>query len=205
MMARRWLRTLGLAAALLALPTAGAQALTLNIVGGGQEAGNLNYGCPTASGTCGEAARDYSLTAPAAATGSISINDDGTILSIEILSAGSIFDTTPAGSPVSFANVVYEASLTTFGTSPGSIDFGFGTGSVSGTVNGNPFSVSPSVSITCLYPGQCGITFGEGGFTNVLGHDWMHTFNVTVVVPEPAHALLVALGLAGLALRARGR
>ena len=47
MMARRWLRTLGLAAALLALPTAGAQALTLNIVGGGQEAGNLNYGCPT--------------------------------------------------------------------------------------------------------------------------------------------------------------
>jgi hypothetical protein len=83
---------------------------------------------------------------------------------------------------------------------------------VTGDVNGSPFAIAAaSVSISCDYPGgtgQCGISFGESGFSNVLGNDWRHMFNVTVQavpVPEPTTGLLIGLGLAGLALRARSR
>jgi hypothetical protein len=80
---------------------------------------------------------------------------------------------------------------------------GPGAGSVSGTVEGNPFAVLPQISILNCGGGVCGITFGKTGFTNVEGHDWVHTFNVNVVVPEPMSAVLVALGVAGMLLRSR--
>lgn len=213
MVATKWLRRAVLVAGVLAITTTGAQALTLNVTGGGLEADNANYGCPTGAGNCLLAARDYSLVSDAAATGFVSINGAGTILSIELHVAGATFDTTPAGAPVTFGPATYLATITTFSATPpgpevGGVDYGFGTGSVSGTVNGNPFSESPAVSISCVYPGgtgQCGITFGESGFSDVLGRDWLHTFNVTVALPEPTTTLLIALGLAGIALRTRSR
>jgi hypothetical protein len=98
-------------------------------------------------------------------------------------------------------------TTTPVGPGAGAIATISGFGTVSGDINGSPFAVSPFVAINCLYPGgagQCFVTFGEGSFSNLLGHDWKHTFNLTVVaLPEPATALLVAFGLAGLLLRAR--
>jgi hypothetical protein len=91
------------------------------------------------------------------------------------------------------------------------------TAAVSGTLveNGGvvgPFS-SPSVRVT----GQCdvgatalcGLTFGTSGFQQGIGnpdesHFFQHTMNVTGV-PEPGSALLLGLGVAGLAFARRGR
>lgn len=215
MVASKWLGRAAIVAGLLALSTASSQALTLDVTGGGLEADNANYGCPTAPGTCSVAARDYLLTSDALATGTIDINVAGDIIDIELHVASAVF--TGSGGPIAFGPITYLATLsgasvstTPIGPGTGGIDSGFGTGSVSGDVNGSPFAVAAaSVSISCDYPGgtgQCGISFGESGFTNVEGRDWRHTFNVTVqALPEPTAGLLVALGLAGLALRARRR
>ena len=207
-MVAHWLKRAAVAA-LLVLPAAGAQALTLNVVGGGIEGGTASYGCPTATGTCSIAERDYALVSGGAATGTVSINPAGTLLSIELVVGAALFDDANVLTPSSsFSSVTYSATLTSFGYAGDEISFGLGTGSVSGFVNGNPLLVSPSVSISCNFPGgtgQCGIAFGEPGFTNVDGRDWRHTFDVTVALPEPASAWLVALGLAGLALRVRAR
>ncbi|MEX2208881.1 MAG: hypothetical protein WEF50_21910 [Myxococcota bacterium] len=213
MVATKWLGRAAIVAGLLAFSTPGAQALTLNVIGGGLEADNANYGCPTAPGTCSVAARDYLLTSDALATGTININAAGDIIDIELHVAGATF--TGTGGPITFGPVTYLATLsgpsvstTPVGPGTGGIDSGFGTGSVSGDVNGSPFAVvAAAVSITCEYPGgtgQCGISFGESGFTNVEGRDWRHTFNVSVqALPEPTAGLLVVLGLTALALRLR--
>jgi hypothetical protein len=209
MVATNWLKRVVVVAGLLAISTTGARALTLNVTGGGLEAGNQNYGCPTAPGTCSLAAQDYTLTGPAIAVGTITINPAGTEIDIALSVASANF--TGSGAPISFGPVTYLAHLSGASviTGPGSIDSGFGTGTVSGSVNADPFSVAAAnVSISCDFPGgtgQCGVSFGESGFTNVLGNDWRHTFNVTVALPEPSTALLALFGLAGLALRARAR
>jgi hypothetical protein len=208
MVATQWLGRAAIIAGLLAFSATAAQALTLNVTSGGLEAGNANYGCPTGAGTCTLAQRNYSLTSDFPAVGTININDAGTILTINLAIGGATFDTSPAGSPISFAAGGYQATLTNFSANPTAILFGFGTGSAYGTANGNAFAVSPSVSISCSFPGgvgQCGVSFGESGFTNVEGHDWLHTFNLTVELPEPTTGLLIGLGLVGLALRARSR
>jgi hypothetical protein len=212
MVATKWLARAVIVVGLMTLTTAPAQALTLNIVAGGLEADNLNYGCPTAAGICVLAARNYGLAADVTATGSIEIDLTGTIVDIALYVSSATFNPTGPGSPITFGPATYLAHLTGVTTTPigpgaGGIAPKSGTGSVSGDINGSPFSVSPFVSINCQYPGgagQCGISFGEAGFTNLLGHDWKHTFNVTVVaLPEPATALLVTLGLAGFLLRTR--
>ena len=211
MVATNWLKRAAVVAGLLAISATGAQALTLNVTGGGLEAGNQNYGCPTAPGTCSLAAHEYTLTGPAIAVGTITINPAGTEIDIALSVASANFTSSGSGGPISFGPVNYLAHLTgaSVVTTPISIDSGFGTGSISGTVNGGALSVAAAnVSISCDFPGgtgQCGISFGEGGFTNVLGNDWRHTFNVSVALPEPSAALLALLGLAGFALRARAR
>ena len=65
MVATKWLARAAMAAGLFALMTTGAGAVTLNVVSGGLEAANANYGCPTAPGNCVLAARDYALASPA--------------------------------------------------------------------------------------------------------------------------------------------
>ena len=212
-MATKWLHRVVTIAGLWALSTTGASALTLQIISGGLSATNLNYACPTGSANC-SVSRDFELSALAPASGSIVIDNTGTVATISLSIAGATFDPIGAGSPIVFGATSYSATIsgaslstTPVGPGTGGIDYGFGTGSVSGTANLSAFGVTPSVNITCSYPsgiGTCGITFGRTGFTGVEGHDWVHTFNVSVVaLPEPATALLVVFAAAGLLLRSR--
>jgi hypothetical protein len=190
-------------AGLWALSTTGAWALTLVITSGGLTATNANYGCPTGSSLC-QSSADFALSAPASASGSIGVNAAGTIATINLFVSSVVFSPTGAGSPIAFTNATYAGTVNVFSGAGGSItSLGPGSGSVSGTVNGNPFSVSPQISILNCAGGLCGITFGKPGFTNVATHDWVHTFNVGVGVPEPMSAALLALGVAGLLLRTR--
>lgn len=193
-----------LAACLWALSTTGAWALTLNITSGGLTATNANYGCPTGASLC-QTNADFALSAPASASGYIDINAAGTIATINLFVSSVSFENPalPPGSPITFTNVTYTGTINVFSVGDVISSLGPGTGSVSGTVNGNPFSVSPQISILNCAGGLCGITFGKPGFTNVEAHDWVHTFNVGVAVPEPIAAALVALGVAGLLLRTR--
>ena len=212
-MATKWLHRVVTIAGLWALSTTGASALTLQIISGGLSATNLNYACPTGSANC-SVSRDFELSALAPASGSIVIDNTGTIATISLSIAGATFDPIGAGSPIVFGATSYSATIsgaslstTPVGPGTGGIDYGFGTGSVSGTANLSAFGVTPSVNITCRYPsgiGTCRLTFGRTGFTGVEGHDWVHTFNVSVVaLPEPATALLVALAAGLLLLRSR--
>jgi len=209
-MATKWLNRALLGAGLLALSTTGAWALpvTLTVVGQGIVATNLTYGCPTGSVNC-LASADFSLAAPAAATGTIGINAAGTIASIDLHVASATFDDPVALVSVTFAGVDYtgDVAIQTFG--PGLYFQNvavLSSGTVDGTANTIAFTRSPGISnLNCAVvggAGQCGFTFGSSGFTNVSGQDWAHTFNVTVI-PEPASALLVALGMLGSLLRAR--
>ncbi len=214
-MATKWLHRAVAIAGLWALTTTGASALTLQITSGGLSASNLNYGCPTGSSNC-SLSRDYQLSGLAPATGTIVINDPGTIATISLSIAGATFDPLGIGSPIVFGPTTYSATLsggslstTPIGPGTGGIDYGFGTGSVTGSADAVGFAVSPSVNITCAYPGgtgTCGITFSGAAFSGIAGHQWSHTFNVSVAavpLPEPATALLIALAAAGLLIRSR--
>jgi hypothetical protein len=208
-MLRRWLSKSFMAAGLWALSTTGAWALSLTITSGGLTAANANYGCPTGSALC-QTNADFALSAPASATGTIDINAAGTIATINLYVSNAVFAPTGAGSPITFAAATYSGTVNVLSGAGFVSSVGPGAGSLSGTVDGSPFSVSPSISIlNCTLSGGtalCGIAFGKAGFTNVAAHDWVHTFNVTASttpVPEPASALLVLFGVAGMLVRTR--
>lgn len=197
-MVSKMLNKVVMAASLWALSTTGAWALS--ITSGGLTATNANYGCPTGSPLC-QSNADYTLSAPANATGSIELNLAGTIATVNMFVSSVTFAPTGAGSPITFTGVTYTGTVNVFSVGDVISSLGPGTSTVSGTVNGNPFSVSPQLAILNCAGGLCGVTFGKTGFTNVESHDWVHTFNVGV--PEPASALLVLLGVAGLVVRMR--
>jgi hypothetical protein len=198
-MVSRLLNNTLMAASLWALSTTGAWALSLTITSGGLTATNANYGCPAGSALC-QTNADYTLSAPATATGSIDVA--GSIATISLSLPNAVFAPTGGGSPIVFTAATYTGTINVLSAGGAISSLGPGTGSVIGTVDGNPLSVSPQVSILNCAGGQCGITFGKTGFT-AEGHDWVHTFNVGYVVPEPMSAALVALGIAGLLLRMR--
>jgi len=205
-MAARWFHRSLTAAGLWALSTTGAWALTLQIVGGGLTAENLNYGCPAGSAPC-SSFKDFTLTTGGAtATGTIDISV-GNVATISLFVNSVSFTPTVPGSPFTFTSTTYTATIGVSTTATPAA-FGSGVGYVTGFANGTPFAAAPNMSLNCSYPGgvgQCGLSVGTVGFTSIEGHDWRQQFNVTVqAIPEPGLTLLAALGIAGLVLRARG-
>ena len=206
-MTTQWINRALAVAGLWALSTTGAWALTLQIVGGGLTATNLNYGCPAGSANC-QVSQDFTLTSAASASGTIDINAAGTLATISLYVPSVSFTPTGGGAPIVFSAATYAGTASVLSTASSITGLGPGAGSVSGNANASPFAVYPSIfNLNCAIPGgtgQCGLTFGRTGFTGVAGQDWVHTFNVTVTtVPEPATALLAVLGVAGLLLRTR--
>jgi hypothetical protein len=196
-----------LAVTLLASPAARA-ATVLVVTSLGLTAPNANYGCPSASADC-FTSLDFQLAGPANATGAITLNDAGTIAQISMDVASVTFATVPGGGPSAvFTNVHYQGAVTVF-SSPGVISQlpAPGPGSVTGLLNGTPFTSSAEISnlvcTTSAGTGQCGVAFGPQSFA-VNGQRWLNTFDVFVRVPEASALLLAALGaLGGLALRRR--
>lgn len=221
----RRLGRVAIVAGVLAFSTTNASALTLAITGGGLDA-TESFGCPESVPACSLTASDYSLESSSGVFGQIIVDETGPAAEVRVslFLADATFD--GPGGPIHFESVSYSATMsgfyasTTFvGPGTGSIDRGFGPSRVFGRANDIPFDLgdAPWINIVCSYPGgttgQCGISFGADlfgavGFMNLLGQDWVHTFDLDVQglpppVTEPVTALLLALGFAGLALRAR--
>ena len=196
-------------AGLWLVATTGAGAVTLSVFSGGLSAPNLNYGCPAGAANC-SISKDYQLVGLAVATGTVVINPAGTVATISLSIAGATFNPIGPGLPITFGPTTYTGTVSGLISTPSSAFGGGGAGAVAGTVNALAFSETPTVSINCSYPGgtgTCGIGFGRTGFTDDAGHDWVHTFDLTVIslVPEPTVALLVAFGVAGLVVIGRRR
>lgn len=187
----------------LGLLAGSASATTYVVSGNGLIAPNQNYGCPAGSANC-LTSKDYDLVGTALATGTIIVDPSVATLSLDVASVQ--FAPTGGGANAAFTNVHYSGTVNVF-TAPGIVSqTGFATGSVSGLLDGTPFTAPAIVTnLTCTTTGStgnCSVMFGPSGFS-AGGQDWLHTFGVLVSVPEPSLALLALLGAAGLALRAR--
>jgi hypothetical protein len=202
----RLVRSLAVAG-ILWLTATTASAVTLTVIDGGLTNPDQNYACLAGAALC-QFPPALFLDAPAAATGSITLN-------AALTSASEVLDIdfvrfnldNPTPNDTDFTDLAYTATIPIAVYGGTVFQAGIASGSISGFANGTPFVVTPQITnFTCgsvTSPTQCGIQFGENGFT-VLGLDFAHTFNVLVTpVPEPALGLLVLVGLVGLAARAR--
>lgn len=204
-------RRIATALALLLLATSPALAVTNLVVSqDGLTAPHANYGCPAGSADC-FTAMDFQLTGRGDATGSIVLNDAGNLVTISMDIASVSFASVPSGGPTDvFTNVHYSGTVSVFSTATIISQLSPGTGTVSGLLNGTPFSTPSAVyNLTCALggiTGQCGVAYGPDNFV-AGGQNWLHTFDVLVKpstpAPEPTTLLLVLLGAAGLTLRRR--
>jgi hypothetical protein len=183
---------------------------TLVVSQDGLTAPNANYGCPAGSANC-LSSLDFQLLGHADAHGTIVLDDSGTIATISMDVASATFaPISGIGPNMVFTDVHYAGAVSVFSTSSIISQLGPGTGTVSGLLNGNPFSTSSAVyNLTCAIggiTGQCGVAYGPQVFS-AGGQDWLHTFAVLVKpstpLPEPSTILFVLLGAAGLTLRRR--
>lgn len=213
----------GIAAAVLSAMAfaAPADALQLVVTDGGLTAPSHNFGCETSASDCnGE--RDFLLDQAGVALGSLEVV--GNMLSFELSVYSVSFEDPGSGSVVSFSEVSYTGSA--FALTSGDMATGFsivvplvGNAAVVGAFQtsdstrgvidpSTPFAVqSELLNFNCFLlngTGQCGLQIGNDGFTLPIDgqdHDFVHTFNLTVI-PEPSTASLVLFaGLAGLGLR----
>ena len=188
----------------LGLVASSASASTFQVSANGLVAPNQNYGCPAGSANC-LTSMDYGLSGTGAATGDIVVSGSVATLSLDVASV--LFLPMGAGSNVQFSNVHYSGTVNVFSTASIVSQIGSATGSVSGLLNGDPFTAPALVTnLTCATDalgGSCSVMFGPGGFS-AGGQDWLHTFNVLVVttpIPEPSLALLALLGAAAIGRR----
>jgi hypothetical protein len=184
----------------LGVVASGASAATFQVTANGLVAPNQNYGCPAGSANC-LTSKDFSLSGTGDATGSIVVTGSVATLSLDV---ASVLFVPIAGLNAQFTNVHYSGSVNVFAASNIVSQIGSATGSVSGLLNGDPFSAPAIVTnLTCATSGasgSCSVMFGPGGFS-AGGQDWLHTFDVLVNVPEPSLALLALLGAAVLGRR----
>jgi hypothetical protein len=206
----RMTKRISIALGVWLLATAPAFASTLfTVAANGLTSTSANVGCPAGSFDC-FVSRDFQLAAPANATGTITLNSAATIATISLDIASVTFASVPGGGASDvFTNVHYQGAVSVAGSSTNfSQNVAPGPGSVSGFLNGTPFTSSSAiVNLSCFVvgSGQCGLAFGPQAFA-VDGHNWLHTFDMFVTatpIPEPSAILLVLLGAAGLTLRRR--
>ena len=157
-----------------------ASATTYVVTNNGLIAPNQNYGCPAGSANC-LTSKDFGLVGTSLATGTITL--DPTIASLSLDIASVQFAPTGSGSNVTFTNVHYSGTVNVF-SGPGFVSqSGAATGSVSGLLDGTPFTAPALVTnLTCTTAGStgnCSVMFGPSGFS-AGGQDWLHTFGVTL-------------------------
>lgn len=187
----------------LGVVASSASATTFHVTANGLVAPNQNYGCPSGSANC-LTSKDFSLSGTGAAGGDIVVAGSIATLSLDVASV--LFVPTGAGSNALFTNVHYSGSVNVFSGSGIVSEIGSSVGSVSGLLNGNPFTSAALVTnLTCATSassGSCSVMFGPSGFS-AGGQDWLHTFDVLVAipVPEPSLALLALLGAAAMGRR----
>jgi hypothetical protein len=186
----------------------------VTVSGGGLLAPETNYGCPAGSADClGD--EDLALVSSSPASGVIldgyqhGAAPEGGLIEIYIANA-TFAPVDGIGPNVVFTNLYYQAFVPV-------LQFSLeqsapGTGTVSGEIDGVPFTTQSAVNnLLCVgngnppspggQIGECGVSFGPELFT-AGGQSWLHTLHVTAGgFPEPGAAALVLLGLAGLALR----
>lgn len=197
------------AAGLWLLSTGSASAVTLNVAANGLTATASNYACDTGYSNC-LIQRVLELDAPASVTGTIEIDTALSVAYIDFQLGSAVFAPLVIDeSAVTLENVHFTGTVPIAVYGGTVAQLGPGSGTASGTANGVAFSVLPTIyAFTCsslTEAGQCGVQFGPAGYGSIGGHHYVNTFNVltTPAVPEPMAGLLVLVGLAGLARRAR--
>ena len=106
MVATKWLARAAIVAGLFALLTTGAQAVTLNVAGGGlgKNVATRTYGCPTAAGNCSLAQRDDIASGGRDGASARSRSTRaGTVIGISLVVGTANF--TGTGGPISFGPV----------------------------------------------------------------------------------------------------
>lgn len=163
----------------------------------------------------------YSLAASAPVSGTLDIAAGTLSFNIQLASAtfNAVGGSDGGVTSVTFSNVTYSGSVAVALNGSNNYDVaGSQTASVAGTLtpagagSAAGFNLANSVLVTGVCSGtpgsslQCGLIFGAPGFaTSVNGNTryFRHTVDAFAIVPEPGTALLMGLGLVGLAVRRR--